>query len=99
MKLFVFLAPENVQNVTVLTQTESSITLTWDKVKNISTYFLKYDNNDNDKEDFINETTEDTSVTNTVTDLSAGTKYEFLLLTTHNGVNSTGFNISAATGR
>ncbi|XP_053197059.1 receptor-type tyrosine-protein phosphatase H-like [Scomber japonicus] len=89
--------PENVQNVTVLNQTESSITLQWDKVNNISTYFLKYDNNGNDKEDFINETSEKPSVTHTVIDLSAGTKYDFLLLMTHNGVNSTGFNISAAT--
>ncbi|XP_053197056.1 receptor-type tyrosine-protein phosphatase H-like [Scomber japonicus] len=97
MKLFVFLAPENVQKVMVLTQTESSITLTWDKVNNISTYFLKYVNNSIEKEDFINETTEDTSVTNTVIDLSAGKKYDFLLLTTQNGVNSTGYNFSAAT--
>ncbi|XP_053197058.1 receptor-type tyrosine-protein phosphatase H-like [Scomber japonicus] len=97
MKLFVFLAPENVQNVTVLTQTESSITLMWDKVNNISTYFLKYDNNSIEKVEPITTTPEEPSVTHTVIDLSAGKKYDFLLLTTHNGVNSTGVNISAAT--
>ena len=97
MKLFVFLAPENVQNVTVLNQTESSITLRWDKVNSISTYFLKYVKDSIEKVEPITTTSE--SVTHEVTGLSAGTKYDFLLLTTHNGVNSTGFSISAATGR
>ena len=99
MKLFVFLAPENVQNVTVLNQTESSITLRWDKVPNISTYFLKYVNNSIEKVEPITTTPEEPPVTYTVTDLSAGTKYDFLLLTSDNGVNSSGFRFPAATGR
>ncbi|XP_044193633.1 receptor-type tyrosine-protein phosphatase eta-like isoform X2 [Thunnus albacares] len=87
-------APVDVKNVKVLDQTESSITLMWDKVDNISTYFLKYDNND--KVDNITASHQETSVTHVVAHLSAGTKYNFSLVT-FNGANSPGYNFSAVT--
>ncbi|XP_074477040.1 receptor-type tyrosine-protein phosphatase H-like isoform X3 [Sebastes fasciatus] len=86
-------APENVKNVNVSTQDESSITLMWDKVNNISTYFLQYDN----KEDTINVTHQDASVKYVVSPLSAGRKYNFTLITASNGVNSTGYRFDAVT--
>ncbi|XP_054454958.1 receptor-type tyrosine-protein phosphatase H-like isoform X2 [Anoplopoma fimbria] len=90
--------PVNVNNVTVLTQNETSITLKWDKVNNITTYFLQYDNNeDGQKEVFINATDEEPSVKHVVTPLTAGRKYNFTLITVFEGVNSTGYTFQAVT--
>ncbi|XP_033467887.2 receptor-type tyrosine-protein phosphatase H-like isoform X1 [Epinephelus lanceolatus] len=85
-------APANVNNVTVVTQNESSITLKWDKVNDISTYFLQYDNNGS----FI-EVNQEASVTYEVSSLNAGTKYNFTLITRFEKVNSTGFSFCAVT--
>ncbi|XP_078135776.1 receptor-type tyrosine-protein phosphatase H-like [Sander vitreus] len=85
-------APRNVDNVTVLTQNESSITLMWDKVNNISSYFLQYGT----KEDTINAV-EGPSVEHVVTSLSPGTKYNFTLITEFEGFNSTGYKFEAVT--
>ncbi|XP_037610793.1 receptor-type tyrosine-protein phosphatase H-like isoform X2 [Sebastes umbrosus] len=90
-------APENVKNVNVSTQNESSITLMWDKVNNILTYFLQYDNNGSLKEDFIPASEGVSSVTHVVTPLSAGRKYNFTLITASKGVNSTGYRFDAVT--
>ncbi|XP_049916554.1 receptor-type tyrosine-protein phosphatase H-like isoform X2 [Epinephelus moara] len=85
-------APGNVNNVTVVTQNESSITLKWDKVNDISTYFLQHDNNGS----FI-EVNQEASVTYEVSSLNAGTKYNFTLITRFEKVNSTGFSFCAVT--
>ncbi|XP_068439578.1 receptor-type tyrosine-protein phosphatase H-like [Clinocottus analis] len=86
-------APGNVNNVTVSTQNESSITLLWDKVKNISSYTLQYEG----KEHTINISPQDASVTHDVHSLDAGTKYNFTLITRFEKVNSTGFSFNAVT--
>ncbi|KAK9530484.1 hypothetical protein VZT92_011980 [Zoarces viviparus] len=86
-------APGNVNNVTALTQNESSITLKWDTVANISSYFLQYNN----RVDAISITPQNKSVTYEVYSLTAGTKYNFTLITRFEKVNSTGFSFNAVT--
>ncbi|XP_067433235.1 receptor-type tyrosine-protein phosphatase H-like [Thunnus thynnus] len=88
--------PVDVKSVKVLGQNESSITLMWDKVNNISTYFLEYVNNGSVKLDNINASHQEKSVTHVVAHLSAGTKYNFSLVK-FNGANSTGYSFSAVT--
>lgn len=66
----------------------------WDKVNNISSYFLQYDT----KEDTINAV-EGPSVEHVVTSLSPGRKYNFTLITEFERVNSTGYKFEAVTGR
>ncbi|XP_070846578.1 receptor-type tyrosine-protein phosphatase H-like isoform X2 [Chaetodon trifascialis] len=90
-------APENVQDVKVSTQTETSITLMWDKVKNISAYILQYDNNGSLKEESISDSHQETSVTHEVSSLTAGTKYHFTLITVFADINSTGYTFDAVT--
>ncbi|XP_039879483.1 receptor-type tyrosine-protein phosphatase H-like isoform X12 [Simochromis diagramma] len=83
--------PDNVDKVNV-TQNENSITLTWNKVNNIPTYFLQY----NSKTEKINKT-EEGPIVHVVTSLTAGTNYTFTLVTTSNGRNSSGYGFSAVT--
>ncbi|XP_030611081.1 receptor-type tyrosine-protein phosphatase H-like [Archocentrus centrarchus] len=84
-------APENVQNVTPVDQTNSDITLTWGKIDNISEYILKYD-----QEDHINKPQED-PIVHVVSPLTAGTIYSFTLFTVFEGVTSSGYRFSAVT--
>ncbi|XP_034414022.1 receptor-type tyrosine-protein phosphatase H-like isoform X7 [Cyclopterus lumpus] len=88
--------PGDVHNVTVVTQNEISITLKWDKVNTISTYFLHYVNEGGPKEKFISERDGGPSVTHVVTTLTAGRKYDFILIT-YQVVNSTGYSFEAVT--
>ncbi|XP_069547639.1 receptor-type tyrosine-protein phosphatase H-like [Brachyistius frenatus] len=92
-------APESVQNVTVLSQNETSITLMWYKVKNISTYFLLYEDMDNGSHvmDESDGSLEEASVTHEVSLLNAGTRYYFTLITAFGGVNSTGHRFTVPT--
>ncbi|XP_076743561.1 receptor-type tyrosine-protein phosphatase H isoform X3 [Maylandia zebra] len=85
-------APDNVDRVDVTTQNENSITLTWNKVKNIPTYILQYGNITED----INKT-EEGPIVHVVTSLTAGTNYIFTLFTTSDGLNSSGYRFSAVT--
>lgn len=94
---FVFSAPENVNNVEVLTQTENSITLMWDKVDSISTYLLKYVNKGSIMEENINMPHQ--TITHEVSSLTPGTKYNFTLFTVSEGQNSTGYSFEAVTGK
>ncbi|KAM9773745.1 receptor-type tyrosine-protein phosphatase H isoform 1-T1 [Syngnathus typhle] len=89
--------PENVADVTAQDQNETSITLKWDKVNNISTYFLLYDLHGNAKEERVDPSPYQTYVTHVVAFLSAGRKYHFRIITEYLGVNSTGFVFSAPT--
>lgn len=85
----------------VLNQTETTITLSWRLVDNITTYFLKYENNGNIQVDFINKSSseEDLSITHMVSSLTSGKKYNFTLITTSDGQNSTGFSFITSTGK
>ncbi|XP_035771329.1 receptor-type tyrosine-protein phosphatase H [Neolamprologus brichardi] len=84
--------PDNVDRVDVTTQNENSITLTWNKVNNIPTYILQYDNIPED----INKA-EEGPIVHVVTSLTAGTNYTFTLFTTSDGLNSSGHTFSAVT--
>ncbi|KAM9816964.1 receptor-type tyrosine-protein phosphatase H-like [Neosynchiropus ocellatus] len=84
-------APANVKGVTASAQSETSITLTWSKVNNVSTYLLQYDNQARPVP------SENQSLTLQVTGLSAGTTYEFTLLSVFQNINSTGLVFKAST--
>ncbi|CAI5659123.1 unnamed protein product [Oreochromis niloticus] len=85
-------SPDNVNRVNVTTQNESSITLTWNKVSNIPTYILQY----GDITEGISNT-EEGPIVHVVTSLTAGTNYTFILFTTFDGLNSSGYRFSAVT--
>ena len=91
-----FSGPDNVKCVEVINQTEKNITLRWVKVNNISTYFLKYE----DVEENINSTSEGGgNVTYVVTSLAPGKRYDFTLITADVEGNSTGHQFNASTGK
>lgn len=94
-----FSAPENVKEVEVSGQSENSITLMWDKVNNIPTYLLQYEDNGISKVENINSPDSETSVTHEVSPLTAGTEYSFTLFTVFEEVNSTGHPFQAVTGK
>lgn len=85
----------------VLNQTETTITLSWRLVDNITTYFLKYENNGNIQVDSINESSseENPFITHVVSSLTSGKKYNFTLITTSDGQNSTGYSLATFTGK
>ncbi|KAG7492102.1 hypothetical protein MATL_G00011070 [Megalops atlanticus] len=88
--------PRSVENVDVLSRTETAITLQWERVPNkpIYNYTLYYRNG-----------TEIGSITRqeaglvhyTVSQLSPGTKYDFTLFTVFESVQSSGHNFSQVT--
>uniref|UniRef100_UPI003AAF47AE receptor-type tyrosine-protein phosphatase H-like n=1 Tax=Centroberyx gerrardi TaxID=166262 RepID=UPI003AAF47AE len=96
-KFTAFTAPENVQKVNVSTQTETSISLQWDKVANIVTYRLQYNDNDNIIMKDVPAADEGPSVEYVVSSLTAATEYNFTLFTVFEGVNSTGHQFTAFT--
>ncbi|XP_029954405.1 receptor-type tyrosine-protein phosphatase H-like isoform X5 [Salarias fasciatus] len=82
-------APRNVQTVTDVSQTETSITLQWDKVDGVDRYILVSDGN---------ETPIDASeVSHTIPDLDSGTEYSFTLFTEFSNVRSSGVILTAVT--
>ncbi|XP_061666416.1 receptor-type tyrosine-protein phosphatase H-like [Syngnathoides biaculeatus] len=89
--------PENVGDVTVVGQDEIGITLKWEKVNDMSTYFLLYDLNGSAKEESVDPSPDQTHVTHVVGPLSAGRKYQFRIITQFMGANSTGYLFSAST--
>ncbi|XP_026206996.1 receptor-type tyrosine-protein phosphatase H isoform X8 [Anabas testudineus] len=88
-------APENVKKVEVQGRNETSITLTWSPVNNISTYILQYNKNGSSKKENISAS--QAEVKHEVSSLNAGTKYHFTLVTVFEGVNSTGYTFTAVT--
>ncbi|XP_036936482.1 receptor-type tyrosine-protein phosphatase H-like isoform X3 [Acanthopagrus latus] len=90
-------APENVKGVEVSGQSENSITLMWDKVNNITTYLLQYEDKGSSKVENITASDSGTSVTHEVSSLTAGTKYSFMLFTVFEELNSTGYAFQAVT--
>ncbi|KAI9536670.1 hypothetical protein NQZ68_031745 [Dissostichus eleginoides] len=85
-------APLSAGGFRTVTQTETSITLRWDKVDDILNYTLVFNGNE------INVTaTADPEVKHTIPDLTSGTKYNFQLFTVFEDVKSTGVNLTAVT--
>ncbi|XP_008281523.1 receptor-type tyrosine-protein phosphatase H isoform X3 [Stegastes partitus] len=90
-------APENVGEVTVVSQTENSITLRWTKVKAIPDYTLQYVYNETSIVEDIDASSQGASVEHVVSPLTDRTKYNFTLFTVFEGVNSTGYDFDAVT--
>ncbi|CAN9509093.1 unnamed protein product [Ophioblennius macclurei] len=82
-------APQNVQNLKVENQNETSITLRWDKVDGISGYFLVT----NTEEKTIGAS----EMSYTISDLESMTEYSFTLFTQFRNVNSSGESLTAVT--
>lgn len=87
--------PPDVDSVEVVTQNESSITLQWDQVNNITTYSLQYEFNQTNEVENIS----DYSGTYVVSGLKSGKQYNFTLYTVLNEDRSTGYSFLAVTGR
>ena len=84
-----------VEDFRAVGQNETSITLEWSKVDNISHYVLVFNGSE------TNFTGEDESdpVRYDVPSLHAAKEYEFTLYTVLNNVRSTGKNLLAVTGK
>nr|XP_043870621.1 receptor-type tyrosine-protein phosphatase H-like isoform X18 [Solea senegalensis] len=85
--------PRNTEEFTSVGQNETSVTLQWKKVESFTNYLLKYNGRE------INVTAQDGNVyvTQTILDLSNGTKYDFSLFTVFENIRSSGVNLTAAT--
>lgn len=93
--LFCVSAPANVENVKVIGQNETSVTLQW-RTGTKYTYELKFQNGTS----LINTTAKtDVLETQTVSSLTAGTEYNFTLFTVEGDYRSSGYNFTADTGR
>ncbi|XP_073720191.1 receptor-type tyrosine-protein phosphatase H isoform X1 [Misgurnus anguillicaudatus] len=90
-------APSNVNNITVIDQTETDITLEWDIVNGNKIYSYVLKNNSGEESEIINAPETGTKVNYTVHSLSPGTKYSFTLYTEFETVRSSGYNFSSAT--
>ncbi|XP_056885165.1 receptor-type tyrosine-protein phosphatase H-like isoform X1 [Takifugu flavidus] len=85
-------APPNVEDVQLINQTETSITLQWRKVNNIYSYILFYNETNvtvsaSDEEKVIKE----------IDGLTSATRYSFRLFAVFENVTSSGISFSAAT--
>ncbi|XP_024141460.1 receptor-type tyrosine-protein phosphatase H isoform X1 [Oryzias melastigma] len=85
-------APTDTELFTNQTQNETSITLTWKRVENISNYILFI----NGKEKNIPQESKE-YIAHVVEDLTSGTRHEFSLFTVFVNVHSRGNNITAVT--
>ncbi|XP_037832487.1 uncharacterized protein LOC108242854 isoform X3 [Kryptolebias marmoratus] len=86
-------APVNAEGFGSSAQTETSITLQWNKVNNTN-FVLQF----NDTETNISAPDGAGAVTHTVSSLTAGTKYTFTLFSVFENIRSSGVSITAATG-
>ncbi|XP_030578342.1 tenascin-like [Archocentrus centrarchus] len=80
-------------NFSSVAQTESSITLQWNKVNNNISFVLQF----NGTETNISAPAGNGPLTHTVSSLTAGTKYTFTLYSVLQNVRSSGVNITAVT--
>ncbi|XP_053467239.1 receptor-type tyrosine-protein phosphatase H [Ictalurus furcatus] len=85
----------DVDSISVINRTETTLTLQWNKVNNNSNY--NYTLSYNSQNISISGSEEGSAVTYTVLDLTAGTEYNFILYTVSEGIQSTGFNCHAVT--
>ncbi|XP_014834961.1 PREDICTED: receptor-type tyrosine-protein phosphatase H-like, partial [Poecilia mexicana] len=86
-------APENAEGFRASGQNESSITLQWNKGDNSTSFVLQF----NGTETNISSPDGDGPVTHTVTSLTAGTRYTFILYSVFEGVRSSGVQLTAVT--
>ncbi|KAK5606374.1 hypothetical protein CRENBAI_022214 [Crenichthys baileyi] len=86
-------APENAEGFRASKQDETSITLQWNKVNNNVSFVLQF----NGTETNISAPDGDGPVNHTVSSLTAGTKYTFILYHVFMNVRSSAVNISVAT--
>ncbi|KAI4807937.1 hypothetical protein KUCAC02_027709, partial [Chaenocephalus aceratus] len=85
-------APRNTEEFKSVGQNETSITLQWNNLKKIFNYTLVF----NEKEIHV-PASEEPLLTQTITELTSGIKYELRLFTVFENVNSTGVNYTAVT--
>ncbi|XP_062841276.1 receptor-type tyrosine-protein phosphatase H [Trichomycterus rosablanca] len=88
--------PSSVTNVSVKDRSETSLTLQWNKVNNSNDYGYILSHNQGNKSIDVSKK-EDFVVTETVSNLTSGTKYDFTLYTVFKGVNSQGYNFYQVT--
>ncbi|XP_071062929.1 tenascin-like, partial [Pseudochaenichthys georgianus] len=86
------IAPRNTEEFKSVGQNETSITLQWNNLKKIFNYTLVF----NEKEINV-PASEEPLLTQTITELTSGIKYELCLFTVFENVNSTGVNYTAVT--
>ena len=92
MSLYI-LEPRNAEDFKSVGQTETSITLQWNKVEDILNYTLVFNGSE------INVTASEDQVTHKVSGLTSGTKYDFTLFTVFEYAKSSGVNLTAVTGK
>lgn len=93
---FSLLALSNVDKISVINRTETTLTLQWNKVDNKNyNYTLSYYSQNNS----ISGSVEGSVVTHKVVNLTAGTQYNFILYTVSEGVQSTGYNFTTVTSK
>ncbi|MEQ2257615.1 hypothetical protein ILYODFUR_036474, partial [Ilyodon furcidens] len=86
-------APLNAEGLTKLREDETSITLQWNKVNNNTSFVLQFYYRDT----FISSPDGDGPVNYTVSSLTAGTRYTFILFSVFENVRSSGVSITAVT--
>ncbi|CAI5672527.1 unnamed protein product [Oreochromis niloticus] len=86
-------APLNTDSFMPIAQTETSITLQWNKVNNNVSFVLQFNGTETD----ISAPAGNGPVTHTVSSLTAGTKYTFTLYSVFENVRSSGVSITAVT--
>lgn len=82
-------------SVSVKARTETMLTLEWTKVKNFS-YILRYSNG---TETPLSVSADGSVLTYTVSSLSPGTKYTFVLYAMFKGVKQSTFSFTAVTSK
>ena len=87
-------APPNADNYVQIGQSETSITLQWNKLNNNS-FILQF----NGTEIHKYSSGSSGSLNHTVSNLTAGTRYTFTLFTVFENVSSSGVNLTAVTGK
>ncbi|XP_060950407.1 receptor-type tyrosine-protein phosphatase H-like [Limanda limanda] len=93
VNLIAVTVPLNADGFQFVGRNETSITLQWNKVNGSVTYTLE------SSKGGINITASegDQTVTHTISDLSSGTKYDFVLFTVFETIRSSGVNLTAVT--
>ncbi|KAL6462991.1 hypothetical protein MHYP_G00294130 [Metynnis hypsauchen] len=89
-------ASPNVDGVSVVSRSETELTLEWNKVNSSSVYSYRLTDN-NGLNSSISGSEEDSVVRHTVSGLSPGNKYSFTLYTVFEGVDSSGYSFSSVT--
>lgn len=86
--------PRNSRWFKTITQNETSITLQWEKVDSILDYRLVF----NGEQINVSASVRQEQVTQTITGLTSGTKYSFSVFAVLENIQSSGVELTAATG-